>query len=572
MFALYDPSTTIRCVLSLSFAFLASFNVAHAENRSIDGSGNNLLNTLWGSAGSNLSRMAAPAYEDGIAKPRGFSTPLPNPRTISNEVVAQVGSIPNTHSMTNWVFQWGQFVDHDLDLTGSATPVEFYNIPIPAGDPIFDPGNTGTQVMSFRRSLYDITTGTSVGNPRQQINQITSYIDGSNVYGSDDTRAMTLRTLSGGRLKTSAGNLLPLNTFGLANDTGGPADPTLFYVAGDVRANEQVGLTAVHTLFVREHNRLADEISAANPGWNDEQIYQRARKLVGAEIQAITYQEFLPALLGSFAPSINSVYDPGLNATVLNEFSTALFRVGHTMLPESLLRMQNDGTPAPGGPMPLRDAFFLPQNLTGANELEYHLKGLASGLQQDVDMHMVDAVRNFLFGIPIPGGFDLASLNIQRGRDHGLPDYNTMRVAFGLDPKLSFADISSDPDIQAGLQSLYGTVDMIDPWVGALSEDHMIGCQVGELIAVGLVEQFTRTRDGDRFWFTNDPELAGDLNWLSTIKLADIIRLNTGISNLQDQVFFMPVPEPGSLALALVAFGLVPIISRRRMSDVEICK
>lgn len=466
--------------------------------------------------------------------------------------------------MTSWVFQWGQFIDHDLDLTGSASPAEPYNIPIPAGDPIFDPGNTGTQFMAFKRSLYDATTGTSVANPREQINQITSYLDGSNVYGSDATRATALRTLSGGRLKTSAGDLLPLNTMGLVNDTGGPADPSQFYVAGDVRANEQVGLTAIHTLFMREHNRLADDLAAANPLWNDEQIYQRARKLVGAEIQAITYQEFLPALLGSVAPSTNSVYNPGLDASILNEFSTALYRVGHTMLPKELMRMQNDGSEAPGGSMSLRDAFFLPQNLSASNELEYHLKGLASAVQQDVDMHMVDDVRNFLFGIPIPGGFDLASLNIQRGRDHGLPDYNSMRVAFGLTPNLTFADISSDPTVQAGLQSLYGTVDSIDAWVGALSEDHVVGCEVGELIAAGLVEQFTRTRDGDRFWYTRDEDLAGDLAWLSSLKLSDIIRLNSGITNLQDHVFFMAVPEPNSMTSVLLAAVIAPFSVRRR--------
>lgn len=555
-------SVGILSKTSLFLILLLISSVARGENRAIDGLGNNLSNPTWGAAGTNLARMAAPAYDDGLSTPRGSSLVLPNPRDVSNVVVAQATSLPNSHSMTSWVFQWGQFVDHDLDLTGAASPAEAFNIPIPAGDPIFDPANTGTQVMSFQRSNYDPTTG--IANPRQQVNQITSYLDGSNVYGSDGARAAALRTLSGGRLKTSAGDLLPLNTLGLNNDTGGPADPTQFYVAGDIRANEQVGLTAVHTLFMREHNRLADEIAAAHPGWNDEQIYQRARKLVGAEIQAITYQEFLPALLGSAAPSVNSVYDPGLNATILNEFSTALYRVGHTMLPPSLMRMQNDGSEAPGGPMPLRDAFFLPQNLSATNELEYHLKGLASAVQQDIDMHMVDDVRNFLFGVPIPGGLDLASLNIQRGRDHGLPDYNAVRIAFGLAPKLTFSDISSDPALQAGLQSLYGTVDKIDAWVGALSEDHLVGYQVGELIAAGLAEQFTRTRDGDRFWFTRDAELSGDLAWLTSMRLSDIIRLNTGITNLQDQVFFMAVPEPGSLALVILAAVMTPFTLRRR--------
>ncbi len=467
-----NNSTFVRSLLILAafFALIgAQPGAASGDYRSYDGSGNNLTNPNWGAAGTILPRMAPAAYDDGFASPRGTNDPtLPNPRLISNSVVAQPIMMPNTHKMTDWVFQWGQFVDHDLDLTNLATPTESFNIPIPAGDPIFDVGNTGTQIMSFQRSEYSPLTGTGVGNPREQINSITSYLDGSQVYGSDETRAMTLRTLSGGRLKSSAGNLLPLNTFGLPNGTGGPADPTQFYVAGDVRANEQVGLTAVHTLFLREHNRLADEIAAANPGWDDEQVYQRARKLVGGEIQMITYNEFLPALLGTHAPSLASSYDANVNASVLTEFSTALFRVGHTMLSPQLMRMDNDDSMAPGGHMPLRDAFFHPQNLAGTNELEYFLKGLASEEQQDVDMHVVDDVRNFLFGEPIPGGFDLATLNIQRGRDHGLPDYNSLRVAFGLPAVTSFAEITSDVAIQTGLADLYGDVNRIDPWVGAL--------------------------------------------------------------------------------------------------------
>jgi hypothetical protein len=528
---------------------------ASAENRTYDGSGNNLAHLTWGAAGTNLARLASPAYDDGYSTPRGgliSPTPpnptLPNPRAVSNAVVKQTVMAPNSHEMTDWVFQWGQFVDHDLDLTVLAAPAEDFPIPMPLDDPVFH-----SPTMSFQRSKYDSATGTGVGNPRQQINEITSYLDASMVYGSDIGRATMLRTLSGGQLKTSAGNLMPLNTFGLPNGTGGPFDPTQFYVGGDVRVNEQVGLAAVHTLFLREHNRLADEIAAANPGWGDEQIYQRARKLVGAELQVITYKEFLPALLGSFAPSIDSVYDPNLDPSVLTEFSTALFRVGHTMLPPNLLRIQNDGSEAPGGSMGLRHAFFLQQSLAGAGELEYFLKGLASDQQQEVDMHIVDDVRDFLFGEPIPGGFDLATLNIQRGRDHGLPGYNAVRQAFGLAPKNSFTEISSDPAIQAGLQSLYGSVDDIDPWVGALSEDHYPGSEVGELITAGLAEQFRRTRDGDRLWFMRDSDLSSDdLDWLMSVRLSDVIRWNTGITNLQANVFFM-VPEPSVTALGMLA-------------------
>jgi hypothetical protein len=200
-------------------------------------------------------------------------------------------------------------------------------------------------------------------------------------------------------------------------------------------------------------------------------------------------------------------------------------------------------------------------------ELDYLLKGLASDEQQEIDMHLVDDVRDFLFGGPIPGGFDLASLNIQRGRDHGLADYNAVRVAYGLSAVTSFAQISSDPAIQAGLQALYGDVNKIDAWVGALSDDHLPGEQVGPLIAAGLIDQFTRARDGDRFWFLRDSDFsAADLAYLNDVKLSDVIRWNTTITNLQGNVFFMPVPEPAAAVLAVMAccVGVAGRVSRRR--------
>jgi hypothetical protein len=545
-------------VISLALGHLV------AEDRSYDGSGNNLANPMWGAAGTPLLRKASPAYADGILSPAG-ATRL-GARDISNAVAAQLQLVPNSRQMSDWVFQWGQFIDHDLDLTIGASPEEPFPIPIPAGDPIFDPTNTGTQIMPFNRSKYDPSSGTGVGNPRQQINEITSYIDGSMVYGSDESRATALRSMNGGRLLTSAGDLLPFNTMGLPNGTGGHPDPTLFFVAGDVRANEQVGLTAVHTLLLREHNRVADELAQENPGWTDEQIYQRARKIVGAEIQVITYQEFLPALLGPYAPGVHGSYDPQIDGSVANEFSTAFFRVGHTMLSHQLMRMQNDGTPAPGGHIPLRDAFFQPVNIPTPADLDYLLKGLAMQQQQEVDNMIVDDVRNFLFGEPAAGGFDLAALNIQRGRDHGLPDYNSLRMAYGLTPVNTFEEISSDPTVQLLLESVYASVNDIDPWVGALAEDHLPGTGAGALIVAALVDQFTRSRDGDRFWYRNDPDFsAKTIAALEDMTLSRIIRLNSGITHLQANVFF--VPEPGAVVLAaLASCGLACLTRRQRRS------
>ena len=146
----------------------------------------------------------------------------------------------------NW--QWGQFIDHDIDLTdGSAD--EPQNIIVPMGDIFFDPEETGKAIIPFNRALFDPNTGTDSSNVRQQENEISSWIDGSMIYGSSDDRAAALRVgPDSPYLKTSDGDLLPFNTDSLSNANGPRAEPESLFLAGDVRANEQIGLTALHTL------------------------------------------------------------------------------------------------------------------------------------------------------------------------------------------------------------------------------------------------------------------------------------------------------------------------------------
>ncbi len=332
-----------------------------------------------------------------------------------------------------------------------------------------------------------------------------------------------------------------------------------------MRVNEQASLTAMHTLFMREHNRWADQIAAANPGLSDEEIFQRARRNVVAEVQIITYQEWLPALLGVNAPSVaGRHYDPTANGTIINEFATAVYRLGHTLVSPTLQRVQNDGTPAAGGGLPLRDAFFNPLNITTPVDVDYLLKGLSTQLAQELDPLVVDDLRNFLFGPPGAGGLDLISLNIQRGRDHGLPDYNTVREALGLARVGSFADVTSISSRQQTLASLYQSPDNMDPWVGAMSEDHLPGCSVGPLIAATLRLQFSNLMEGDRFFYLWEEGISPlELKMLRQTRLSDIIRRNTTITNLQKNVFYVAPREPDTDGDGIpdaweIAYGLDP--------------
>ncbi len=516
---------------------------------SIDGTGNNLSHPDWGSAGVDLVRIAPAAYADGISAPSGADRP--GARAISNALSqSPADGIVNDRDFSAMVYAWGQFLDHDLGLTATASPRERFSIPVPTGDPSFDPAGTGAMTISMSRSAYDPLTGAGVGSPRQQTNSITAFIDGSQVYGSDATRAAALREFAGGRLKTSAGNLLPQNTAGLANanDAHVVPDDQLF-LAGDVRANENPELCALQTLFVREHNRLAAAAAVRNPTWTDEQLYQHARRIVIAELQKITFDEFLPALLGAQTPAAAALhayrgYRADVNPGIATEFSTGAFRFGHSMLGNDIQFLDNDGN-AVHAPMELRDAFFNTPVLrqTGIDPV---LKYLASDRAQEIDTKVVDDVRNFLFGLPGQGGFDLAALNIQRGRDHGLADYNAIRAAYGLPKVTSFAQITPDKATQDALAATYGSVDKLDLWVGGLAEKHLPGSSLGETFTRILIDQFTRLRDGDRYWYQNS--LPGNLvREIQGTSLADIIRRNTTVTNLQGDVFFFRTAVGGNV-------------------------
>lgn len=366
-------------------------------------------------------------------------------------------------------------------------------------------------------------------------------IDASNVYGSDEERAAGLRAFDGGgRLRVSEGNLLPFNTVGLPN--AGGSGPELF-VAGDVRANEQTGLAVMHTLFVREHNRLVTELAAQRPSLSGDELYERARVQVIGLMQAITYNEFLPLLLGEGALPAYTGYKPESARGISNVFSAASYRFGHSALSDTLLRLDANGNTIAEGDLPLQDAIFNPTRITDEGGIEPILRGLAGQLCQQIDPFVIDGVRNFLFGAPGRGGFDLASLNIQRGRDHGLPSYNRTRVSLGLRPKRRFEDISSDPEMVARLASVYPNARSVDVWVGGLAEDRVEGAMVGELISRVLAEPFVALRDGDRFWYENVLSREAVLEIQNTT-LADVIRRNTDIgAELPDNAFRVTTPR-----------------------------
>ncbi len=502
-------------LLKIIQALLAQLqDQSNTEYRSIDGHGNNPQNPDWGAAHQPVNKLLTP---DATREPGGATeVNLPSPRAISNAVSDQAESTANRKGLSDMFWVWGQFLDHDVTLIEGSGENGTANIAVPEGDPFFDPQGTGTATIPFTRS-----DTVEVNGQKTQVNDITAFIDGSNIYGSDQEAADALRSFEGGRMKIGEDNLLPRNDKGQ-------------YQAGDIRANENVALTSMHTLWVREHNRIADQLSDEHPQWDDEKIYQEARQQVVAQLQAITYNEFLPNLLGEGALGDYQGYDQQRNPQMNSSFSTAAYRFGHTMLSPNLLRLDEEGNEITEGNLALRNAFFQPDKVAEAG-IEPILRGAASQTAQAIDTQVVDDVRNFLFGPPGAGGFDLVSLNIQRGRDHSLPGYNDAREELGLSRIESFDDPVWKEGVGEKLAQVYDSPDDVDLWVAGLAEKHVGDSMLGETSTRILTIQFESLRDGDRFWYEN--QYSGqELQQLNNLTLADVIRRNTDIENVQDNI------------------------------------
>ncbi|KAK7093679.1 chorion peroxidase-like [Littorina saxatilis] len=529
--------------------------------RTADGSCNNRLTR--GQSLQPLDRLLPAVYSDGIQAPRVYSVlgngrPLPSPRVVSR--VVHPDKIAPT-DLTIFVMQWGQFMDHEMVSTplpiedtrgtvqccganaGPPTGLEnseCFPILFPPGDPDF----RGT-CMEFVRSQPKNDSAGNMISPRENENLITSFIDASTVYGSTQERQDELRDpVKRYLLRTTRDNFPPDN--GIDDCVKRDANDICF-LAGDDRVNELPSLTLMHTIFVRYHNLLAKDLKHCRPDATDELIFQQARAIVGAVMQNILYAEWLPIVLG---PSVRSRYGldlnpnwrtrhiPDMDPSIFSAFSTAVFRFGHTLIPRSLPL-------SPTRRVLLREIFFKPF------EARENLDTLAQGLveaadsedrTQEPDRFFVKEVTSHLFENQegLKRGFDLLTLNMQRGRDHGIPSYNAFRQRMGLSRVASFAD----PALGTGgsrIAAVYDHVDDIDLFSGAMCEPAFDGGLVGETFSNMMALQFRKLKFGDRFFFNNYRRYFGfrdlQVNLLRRIRLAHILCLTTGLRSVQLNVF-----------------------------------
>ena len=292
------------------------------------------------------------------------------------------------------------------------------------------------------------------------------------------------------------------------------------FVAGDARANENLHLTTMHLLWARQHNRIANELARINPAWNDETLYQETRRIIGAQLQHITYREFLPIIVGDkrmneqdLRPLMSGykkrMHDPNElenDPTIANHFATAVFRFAHTLLP-GLMKMTDAEKDTPSY-IELHKMLFNPYSLYAEDGIRRSVSSATTNVIQRYSTHVTSQLTNHLFEDPmanftVPCGLDLVSLNIQRGRDHGLPGYTVWREYCGLGKVKTFDDLEDylDHQVLKQISDLYETVDDVDLYTGALAEIPESDSLIGPTFSCLILNQFVRLQKGDRFWY-----------------------------------------------------------------------
>ncbi|XP_012535738.1 uncharacterized protein LOC105836333 isoform X3 [Monomorium pharaonis] len=548
---------------------------ASLRYRTSDGSCNNLQNPWWGSAMSAMQRFLPSEYHDGVQSIRRSKNgrPLPSARDITN-LIHESKDVPLA-SITHMLMQWGQFIDHDLTATGQSRgfngtipqcclqrgtgfqPPEFMHpdclpIAVNPSDKFYSP--LGVRCLEFLRSGPAPKEDCEFG-PREQLTQVTSYLDASMVYSSNAMHSDSLRIFRNGLLQY--GKIQSRRPPLLKRESDlckrGALSTTCFR-AGDGRLSEQPALTSLHVVFLRLHNRIATELSTLNSHWSDEKLFQETRRIVGAVVQHITYREFLPIILGPQVMRIFDLevlkkgyyegYDPTVNPTIANSFSAAAYRFGHSLVQQSFIRFDSDHRPIFNN-VSIHDEFSNPVNLDAAGSVDRLLLGLVNQPCQKRDEFISDEMTNHLFQTPgFAFGMDLASINIQRGRDHGLSPYVRWREPCGLSPIKTFEDLDRVMSLSVSrkFKSLYSSVEDIDLFSAGLAEKSVIGGLVGPTFACIIAQQFSNLRRGDRFWYENpDSESSftvGQLQQIRQITLAQVLcRTMDGIQTIQPFVF-----------------------------------
>lgn len=362
-------------------------------------------------------------------------------------------------------------------------------ITVSRSDPFYAPKNI--KCMDFVRSSCISSNASEIG-VGEKANMVTSFLDHSTIYGSDVKTVAKVRSFNGGRLKTNLRNVLPL-------ENGN-------YFSGDDRVNQTPFIAVLHSLFVRNHNHLADKLANLNRHWNEEKLFQEARKINIAVYQKVIYDEWLPVFLGnkSSLKFQNVSYNPQIDPSTTNEFAAGAFRFLHSFIGTQFQLVGEEGK---------MRSINTSDSINNAGMLEYFYDDLLRGLlKQKINLvGYSPEILNKLFKNKRGDGIDLLSFDILRGRDHGVPAYYKFRKMCNMKTNIKVFNDLAPLVTNNGITQLrqnYKSVYDVDLIVAGALEVVSAGKNSSELdlgffgptFECIISEQFHRFKAGD-FYF-----------------------------------------------------------------------
>uniref|UniRef100_A0A673Z796 NAD(P)H oxidase (H2O2-forming) n=1 Tax=Salmo trutta TaxID=8032 RepID=A0A673Z796_SALTR len=477
------------------------------EVQRYDGWYNNLAYHSRGAVGSPLVRLLPARYSDGVLQP--LQEPqLPNPRKISDVTARGHSGLPSAHNQTVLSVFFGYHVMFEmLDSRPPGCPPEFMYIPVPEGDPVFDPHRAGRVLLPFQRGPWDKHSSQSPNNPRTQVNLVTAWLDGSSIYGPSSSWSDALRSFSGGLLSSGEQLDMPKRSgstslmWSAADPSTGQHEPEGLYELGNAWGNENVFTMAEGIVWFRYHNYIASQLSEKHSSWSDEDLFQNARKTVVATFQNIAFYEWLPGFLGEKTMPPYQGYQKFVDPGISPEFQAAAIRFATTMAPPGVY-MRNrtchfqkvvniDGSTSSA--IRMCNSFWNRQNpnLKSGQDIDHLIMGMASQIAEREDNMVVEDLRDYMYGPLRFSRSDLVALTVQRGRDFGLPSYNQVREGLGLAPVGRWGDINPQD-----LSDLYdGDISKLELFPGGLLES-VDG--PGQVFSSIILDQLNRIRNGDR--------------------------------------------------------------------------
>ncbi|WP_203863284.1 peroxidase family protein [Planobispora rosea] len=472
--------------------------------RSYDGTCNDLSAPMMGAVGAAFGRNLPPVY-----RPDLFDTP--NPVTVSRELLRRDAFIP-ARSLNILAAAWIQFQVHDwVEHKRYPAGTRNVEVPMPPGMTWSNtPGGAPETVMRFAENEGVRLDG---GAPILFGNAASHWWDGSEVYGGDEAVARSLREPDGGAaLHLEHGHL--------------PPGPDGIPLTG-FRDSWWLGLSAMHTLFAREHNAVCEALRREYPRMDEESVYHTARLVVSALIAKIHTVEWTPAILAT------DVIDISLRANWEGPPDNWAARLGLWLV---------DAHALTGIPETLPDHHAAPYSLTEEFVTVYrmhplipddyemidHLSGASLGTLDfnDVQGAAAEPVMRrvglanalYSFGVAHPGAItlrnypralqaferdgeviDLSVVDIARTRRRGVPRYNDFRAGLHRPRLRRFEDLTSDPETVARLKDVYRTVDDIDTMVGLYAENPPAGFGFSDTAFRVFILMASRRLQSDRF-------------------------------------------------------------------------